>query len=126
MSTISCSNCKNLVRNEAGPYRTPAPNSEFYQWDECWAMDDVTGVLLDPEYIDVDKHFCALHSNQHAIEQMRMEIPSTAAPELLEALEWLVSIQFLAGAPEAMHKLTYQEAVEQAEAAIAKAKGEQQ
>lgn len=48
-----------------------------------------------------------------------------AAPELLEALEWLVTIQSIVSIPEAMHSRTYQIAVEQARAAIAKAKGEQ-
>ena len=45
--------------------------------------------------------------------------------ELLEALEWLVKIQSIVSIPEAMHRPTYQKAVEQARSAIAKAEGDE-
>lgn len=58
----------------------------------------------------------------NAAEVEQLETMNT---ELLEALEWLVTVQSIVRVPEAMHSRTYQIAVEQARAAIAKAKGEQ-
>lgn len=77
-----------------------------------------TGILYPSEngmvcyYMDVER-----------LEAQCAKLESECA-ELLEALEWLITIQSIVSISEAMHRPAYQKAVEQARAAIAKAKGE--
>lgn len=72
---------------------------------------------IERVYLRGDFGLTGLYCKAHDVDQLE----ATNA-ELLEALEWLVTIQSIVSIPEAMHNLTYQRAVEQAEAAIAKAK----
>lgn len=77
---ISCANCKHRLTsdNYGMGYRHHGAVAKRIAHlpviHECWAMDDAIGVLLDPDFVNIDTHFCALHSDRDTVNKMREAI----------------------------------------------------